>query len=298
MLPIMLDRYAAYLNLPPDTLLKLLSSAAVLLFLWLFKYLVGWVARRRVTDTARLYHWRRITSYTCTLVALFLIGRIWIRGIDSIATFLGLFSAGLAIALHDSIANLAGWVFIVARQPFKVGDRVQIGDTTGDVIDIRLFQFSMVEVGNWVDADQSTGRIIHVPNNRAIREITSNYETGFEYVWHEIPVRITFESNWREAKTILEKVAEEQAGHLSEGVEEQIRRAAMRYLIYFKYLSPAVYTTVRENGVLLTIRYIVKPRHRRDSEQAIWEAVLTEFAPHEDISLAYPTTRFYTKDGA
>ena len=72
----------------------------------------------------------------------------------------------------------------------------------------------------------------------------------------------------------------------------------MRYLIYFKHLTPTVYTSVRDNGVLLTIRYIVKPRSRRDSEQAIWEAVLTEFARHDDISLAYPTTRFYTAAGA
>jgi len=294
----MLDRYAEYLALSPETLHKLLSSAVVLLLLWLVRRLACSIAKRRVSDMARLYHWRRLTSYVFTFLAVFLIGRIWIKGVDSIATFLGLFGAGLAIAMHETIANLAGWVFIVTRKPFNVGDRIQIGDTAGDVIDIRLFQFSMVEVGNWVDADQSTGRIIHVPNSRAMRDVTANYEAGFEYIWHEIPVLVTFESNWRKAKAILEKTVEEQASHLSEGVEEQIRRAAMRYLIYFKHLTQTVYTSVRDNGVLLTIRYIVKPRSRRDSEQAIWEAVLTEFARHDDISLAYPTTRFYTAAGA
>jgi hypothetical protein len=64
-------------------------------------------------------------------------------------------------------------------------------------------------------------------------------------------------------------------------------------LIYFKTLTPTVYTTVRDSGVLLTLRYIVKPRQRRGSEQDIWETILREFARHDAISLAYPTTRFY-----
>ena len=80
------------------------------------------------------------------------------KGIASLTTFLGLASAGVAIAMHDTIANLAGWFFIISRKPFKVGDRIEIGEIAGDVIDIRIFQFSLVEIGNWVDAEQSTGR--------------------------------------------------------------------------------------------------------------------------------------------
>jgi len=104
---------------------------------------------------------------------------------------------------------------------------------------------------------------------------------------------ITFESNWTKAKEILTRIVNEKTTHLSEGAQEQIRRAAMKYLIYFRHLTPIVYTTVRDSGVLLTLRYITKPRLRRSSEQDVWEAILTAFAQHEDISLAYPTTRFY-----
>jgi len=128
-----------------------------------------------------------------------------------------------------------------------------------------------------------------------LREPVANYETGFEYIWHEIPVLITFESNWRDAKAMLMEIAREKVGGLSDGAEAQIRRAAMKYMIYFKELAPTVYTTVRESGVMLTVRYIVKPRYRRDSEQEVWETILTEFAKRDDINLAYPTTRFYTE---
>ena len=282
------------LDISTDLAIKLGASIAILLLLWLIKRLACSLAKRRYEgDLPRFHFWRRMIGYVHAALVLLLIGRVWIRGIDSLATFLGLVSAGVAVAMHDTIANLAGWVFIVTRRPFRVGDRIQIGAFTGDVIDTRPLQFSMVEIKNWVDAEQSTGRIVHIPNGMVLREPLANYETGFEYIWHEIPVLITFESNWEKAKDILEAIASDKTVHLSDGAEAQIRRAAMRYLIYFSKLTPIVYTSVRDSGVLLTIRYIVRPRNRRGSEQEVWEAILREFAKHDDIHLAYPTTRFY-----
>ncbi|NQU41336.1 MAG: mechanosensitive ion channel [Lentisphaerae bacterium] len=286
------------LEIESETVGKLVATLTLLLLFLMVRFLTCSVVKRRVEDPARFHHYRRIIVNSLTIVTLVLVGRVWIRAFDSLATFLGLASAGLAVAMHDSIANVAGWVFILLRKPFEVGNRIQIGQLKGDVIDLRLFQFSMIEVGNWVDADQSTGRIVHVPNSHVLREPVSNYETGFQYIWHEIPVLITFESNWSLAKELLRKIAADKAEHLSQGAEEQIRRAAMRYLIFFKNLTPIVYTSVRESGVLLTLRYIVKPRARRNSEEAIWEAILEAFAQHDDIALAYPTTRFVGGGGA
>ncbi len=104
---------------------------------------------------------------------------------------MGLFTAGLAIALKDPLTNLAGWLFIVFRKPFIVGDRIQIGPHAGDVVDIRPFQFTILEIRNWVDADQSTGRMIHLPNAKVFVEAQANYSLGFNYIWNEIVVRLT-----------------------------------------------------------------------------------------------------------
>jgi small-conductance mechanosensitive channel len=276
-----------------DLYYRILFSLLILAVLFGLRLLAVRMLPKKVKDLARFHHWRRTVIYMFWMLAIILVGRMWIRGIDSIATFLGLVSAGLAISMHDTIANVAGWLFILWRRPFKIGDRIQIGDTTGDVIDTRLFEFSLIETGNWVGADQSTGRIVHVPNGKVLREPLVNYETGFEYIWHEIPVLITFESNWEKAKELLLNIANEKTENLSEDAERQIKRAAQKYLIFYSKLTPTVYTTVRDSGVLLTIRYITKPRQRRGSEQAVWEAILREFAGHDDIELAYPTTRFY-----
>lgn len=256
-------------------------------------YLTMYLARKKTSDTAIIYRIRKITAYIYTLITIILIARIWLEGIHSLATFIGLISAGLTVAMHDTIANLAGWIYILWRRPFKVGDRIQIGNFKGDVIDTRLLEFSIIEIGNWINGEQSTGRIVHIPNNMILREPLANYNIGFEYIWNEIPVVITFESNWRKAKKILESIAEEIAKPLITEAEEQIREAAMKYMIHFKHLTPIVYTAVKDNGIQLTLRYIVKPRNRRNSEHIIWEKILVEFEKSDDIDFAYPTTRVY-----
>jgi small-conductance mechanosensitive channel len=183
----------------------------------------------------------------------------------------------------------------VIRQPFKVGDRIQVGDFSGDVIDIRIFQFSLIEIGNWVDADQSTGRVVHVPNGFIFNQAQFNYTAGFVHIWHEIPMLVTFESNWKKAKEILTDVVNKHAENLSKSAAREIFEASRNYMIYYKNLSPIVYTKVKEYGVNFTMRYLCNPRKRRGSENEIWEEVLKQFALHEDISLAYPTTRFYRR---
>ena len=249
----------------------------------------------RGTENVKVrYLWKRTLGYLIPFFGIILIGSIWISAFGQVGTYIGLLSAGLAIALKDPLTNIAGWAFILVRKPFTVSDRIQIGKHAGDVIDIRLFQFTLMEIGNWVDADQSTGRMIHIPNGKVFTESQANYSTGFHFIWNEIPVLLTFESNWEKAKSILDEIVKKHSEHLTKSAEKEIKEASKKFMIYYSYLSPIVYTSVKESGVLLTMRYICDPQKRRGSEHKIWEEVLSEFAKNKDIDFAYPTQRFYT----
>ncbi len=280
-------------GMSPEFQARLLYSLAVALLLYILRYFTVKVVKKSTDDIRSIYYWQKSTSYIATILGLLIIGRIWIRGFGSVATYLGILSAGLAVALRETISNIAGWIFILWRRPFEIGDRIQIGEFSGDVIDIRIFEFSILEIGNWVNADQSTGRVIHVPNGLVMKQTLANYSQGFQYIWNEVPVLITFESNWRKAKEILLRIAEKHALHLSRAAEQRLKEAAKKYMIYYSKLTPTVYTSVEDSGVLLTLRYLCEPRKRRDTEQAIWEDVLTEFSRCDDIDFAYPTQRFY-----
>jgi small-conductance mechanosensitive channel len=272
---------------------KILLSIAVILILWLLRFLLLRIVWRQTEDARSRYLWKRGISITITLTAIILISSIWITAFQKFGAFLGLFSAGLAIALRDPLTNIAGWFFITTRTPFNVGDRIQIDSHTGDVIDIRLFQFTLLEVGNWVEADQSTGRIIHIPNSIVFSKSQANYSKGFRYIWNEIRVLVTFESDWKAAKEVLQTIGHKTSNALSKPAKQRIREATKKYLITYTHLTPIVYTEVREHGVLLTLRYLCNPKKRRSSEHSIWEYILEEFSKHPEIDFAYPTTRFY-----
>ncbi len=275
----------------PEYQARVLSTLVVVAVLWLTRALVLRIVRRR-TDNLRLqYRWRKATAYALASLGALVVLQIWFGGLSGVSTYVAVVSAGLAIALRDPLVNLAGWAFILWRRPFEVGDRIQLGEIAGDVIDQRIFQFTLMEIGNWVRADQSTGRVIHLPNGLVFAQPLANYTKGFQFIWDEIPVLVTFESDWQKAKRLLLEIAHRNGAQLADEAKEKVRKAAERFLIHYQKLTPTVYTSVADSGVLLTLRYLCRPRERRAAAEAIWEDILREFARHDDIDFAYPTER-------
>ncbi len=276
-----------------DVQIQILASILAIAVALLLRWSVIRLVRSRVDDTQVIFQTRRVTTYAVTFVGILALAWIWIDSFNDLPTFLGLVSAGIAIALADVLRNMAGWVLILSRRPFRIGDRIEIDGTKGDVVDIRLFRFSMMELGNWVDAEQSTGRLVHVPNGLVFTTQIANYTEGFPYVWHEMPVLVTFESDWRHAEHILLDVLKRDAPDYERAAGKRIRAVAQDYHIRVGTLTPTVYLTVRDSGVLLTARILVEARQRRSIEQRIWRSILDGFAAAPDVELAYPTVRTF-----
>ncbi len=279
--------------------IKIFLTVVVLPILWLIRIVVLRIVWKRTSDVNIRYMWQKGSTYFTVVLSLIAISVIWFEVFGSLATFLGLVSAGLAIALKDIVANVAGWLFIISRRPFTLGDRIEIGTFRGDVVDIRIFMFTLLEIGNWVDADQSTGRLIHVPNGMVLQTPLVNFTGAFKFIWEEIPVLITFESNWKKAKQLLKTIVERHTLDVVDEARKWLVESAKRYLIRYKTLTPTVYTKVVESGVLLTLRYLVEPRRRRGIAEKIWEDILNTFEQHPDIDFAYPTIRYFdhTREG-
>lgn len=276
-----------------ETQAKIIVSGVAVILLILMRRGVLRIVDRRIQDATARYRWAKTSSYVAFVLAVLVVAQVWFTAIRSVGTFLGLLSAGLAIALKDLVADLAGWVFILWRRPFDLGDRIQVAGHAGDVVDIRIFSFTIMEIGNWVDADQSTGRMIHIPNALVFTQPQANYTAGFPFIWNELAVLLTFESDWRKAKGILEEIAGRAGVEVAQEAERTLRETTKRFLIHYKKFTPVVYTSVRDSGVLLTLRYLTRPRERRGTEQAIWEHILDAFAADEGIDFAYPTQRVY-----
>ncbi len=283
------------LGLTAETQTKLVGTLIVLGLAFLIRIVVARAIQRKLDDTGAMYRTGKLVTYVTSFLAVIGLAWVWIDAFDNLGTYLAVVSAGLAIALADVLKNIAGWAYIVLRRPFRVGDRIEIDGTRGDVIDVRLFRFTIAEIGNWVDADQSTGRLVHIPNGVLFASQVANYTEGFEFVWHEVPVLITFESNWRLAEQRLLAIAHTEAPDIEARAGARIRETARSYHIKLDILRPAVYLTVKESGVLLTARFLTEPGTRRLIEEKIWRRVLAMLDAEPTIELAYPTIRGFLR---
>jgi small-conductance mechanosensitive channel len=276
---------------------RLLQTALLLLGVLVVRWAVLRVVHRRIDDAQIWFRTRKYATYAAFTVTVLVLIDLWLGGIGGALTYVGIVSAGLAVALADVLKNLAGWAYIVLRRPFRVGDRVELGDHRGDVVDIRVFRFTMLEIGNWVEADQSTGRLVHVPNGLVFTDPILNYTEGFPFIWDELGVLVTFESDWELGERLLRQILEVHAPNVDERrMGAQLREAAQEYFIRYTHLQPTVYVSVEDSGVMLTARFLVPARERRGVRQSIWRALLHALAENPSVELAYPTVRTFLPD--
>lgn len=285
-----------FLGISEDASVRLLLSIALLIVLGIVQFFILKVAFQKVTDKVTRYKWAKTTRYIITVIGLLLVSRIWFEGVGAIGTYIALVAAGLVIVLREPVQDIAGFLFIMWRSPFRLGDRIEVNDVKGDVIDQGLFKFSLMEIGNWVDAEQSTGRVVHISNHKIFSGNIFNYTGGFKYIWNEVTVRLTYESNWRKAKELLLKIAQHHSIDMSQKAEEEMMEASSSYYLSYNVLTPTVYMHIKDYGIAMTIRYLTDPRQRRSTEQSIHEEVLDMIQSHDDIMWAYPTSRVYRSE--
>jgi len=276
---------------------KLFWSLIAMGFIYLLLFFVRRFINSLKVDIRSKHQYRKRASYVAALVTILTLIPIWAGRPQQWATVLSVMGAGVALALHNVLLNIAGWIFILIRRPYRTGDRIELDQVRGDVIDIRLMETTLLEIGNWVDGDQSTGRVVHLPHGQIFRYPLYNYTMGFEYIWNELSILVTFESNWQKAKEILLKLGEEESAEIQEKVQSRINRMARDYLIYYRKFTPIVYTKIEESGVKLILRFLTEAKSRRMVEDNIYQKILIDVGKAKDIDFAYPTYRITGKSG-
>ncbi|WP_124059056.1 mechanosensitive ion channel family protein [Vaginisenegalia massiliensis] len=266
-------------------LYKLVWSLLWLIIITVSLRALNRVWRSQITDPNKFYRFRKSTYYVGTLLYIVIMFFVWFELAGSLTVYLGFLSAGIAISLKDFFANIFAWFFIVLRRPFRVGDRIFINGQRGDVIDIRMFHFSLIEVSAPEDGEQSTGCMVDVPNHFVFLYPIVNLVKGFEYIWHELEVKLTSDSDWRQAKRDFEQIVLKHTKQYITAAQEEVELAAQKYMIYYNNFTPIVYTQVTSDGISLTLRYLCSPKMKRNTSNDIWESILDYVAQHETVKL-------------
>lgn len=263
-----------------DVYRKLILSAIVLLMSIGFRRLLYMLVVTRLPDDSQhVYTVRKVTNYLVNVLVALLILVIWMQHVGDLSVALGILGAGLAFALQEIVGSVAGWVTIVTGRPFTIGDRVETGGIRGDVVDIGLLRTTLMETGNWLVGDHNTGRIVTVSNAFIFKEPLFNYSRPLGYVWDEVSVPVTYESDWQQATLIMIKAAQQHPNYqkLLPQAQEQRRRARREFAIKITSLEPRVFTRLTDNWIELGLIYPVDAGSRRTFRSEISQHILTEF---------------------
>ncbi len=204
---------------------------------------------------------------------------IWETHIKNMMTLISFVSAGITISLREFILNLFAGIYIRVNKPFCLEDRIEINGLKGDVINIKSTSFDLLEIGDRVNGEQSTGRVVHVPNSTVFSYPLKNYVRAFKYIWNEIVVKVNLDSDIRKTKRILYRIVRKNniIQQTPDKMENQVNSASTDYRIYFNNLEPIIYTSIVDSHIELYIRYLVHPKKARDVENSIWIDVINEY---------------------
>jgi len=278
-------------EIPPAYLAILAKGVASVIALVLMLALNGAVGRllqRRFHDSSRMHTLRMVLRNGILFVGSALILFIWI-GFGNLAVFIGILGAGIAFASQEVIGSVAGYLNIVSGNLYHIGERVRIGDVVGDVMDITLLRTTLMEIGEWVKADQYTGRIVSVANRTVFAAPVFNYTQHFRYLWDEITIPISYDSNWRLAGELMLEHGRECSSALLAEAEAELRQMKEHYPLEETAVEPTLYVVMTDNWIEMTLRYVVEARKRRPVKAELHRELLQHFEAEEEITVASAT---------
>ena len=231
-----------------------------------------------VSDKKKYFR-NRMIKITLNIIAIILVILLWGHRISGMVTIISFLSAGIAIAVKELIFDFFAGIYINMKKIFELEDRIEINGIKGDVVNIRSLGFEVLEVGDRVNAEQSTGRIIHIPNSFVFTYPLKNYTKAFKYIWDEVTIKVPLDADIEKTKEVLYNIVNnnEILKTIPKKMEDAVADVTVEYRIYYNYLDPIIYTEIVNSHVELYIRYIVHPKKARIVEDEIYLKVLEEY---------------------
>jgi len=262
---------------------KLVLVVVGLIAILVLTRLLRRTAARYVRDNAIRYKARKVVTLFGYLAAIIFVALVFSDKLGGFTVAFGVAGAGVAFALQEVIASVAGWMAVSFGGFYKVGDRVQLGGIKGDVIDIGVLRTTIMQIGEWVNGDQYNGRIVRVANSFVFKEPVFNYSAEFPFLWDEIMVPIKYGSDYRVARELIERVAEEVVGDYARLAEQAWIPITRRYLIEPASVRPVTTMVANQNWIEFTLRYVVDYKVRRTTKDRLFTRILEEIDKSADL---------------
>ncbi|MDE3135635.1 MAG: mechanosensitive ion channel [Acidobacteriota bacterium] len=258
------------------TLVKFLVALAGLAIVYALSKAAQRGISRRIEDASTRYNARKFVALFGYFLAVVVVATVFSDRLAGLTVALGVAGAGVAFALQEVIVSVAGWMALSFGRYYSPGDRVQLGGIKGDVIDIGILRTTLMEVGQWVNADLYNGRIVRVANSFVFKEPVFNYSADFPFLWDEIILPVRFGSDWEYTRKMLQQVADEVCRGFAVQSLASWKDAVHKYRLEEARIEPVITLAATDNWIEFTTRYIVAYQERRVVRDRLFTRILEE----------------------
>jgi small-conductance mechanosensitive channel len=255
---------------------RFITALASITFLYIVVRLLQRTSARYVADSDTRYRTRKAVSFAGYLIGILILVGIFSDRMGQLTVAFGVAGAGIAFALQEVIASVAGWVVVSFGSFYKTGDRVQLGGIRGDVIDIGILRTTLMECGEWVKSDRYNGRIVRVANSFVFKEPVFNYSGDFPFLWDELSLAVKFGSDYKLARIILQDVGREVVGDYAASARTTWQSFARKYRIEEASVEPTVTAVATDAWMAFTLRYIVDYKSRMSTKDRLFSRIFEE----------------------
>lgn len=256
--------------------LRIGISLVGLLILVVVTYSIRRSIPRYFHESYKRYTISKITEFSAYFLGLVFLSVVFSDTLGSLAVILGAATAGIALALKELIVSMAGWLAISFGDTYRVGDRVQISGVKGDVIDVGLLRTTLMELGEWVQGDLYTGRIVRVANGNVFAGATYNYSRDLPFLWDEIVVKVSTDSDVAQARQIFHTIVSAAVDGYVADAKLSWERLKEKYLVEDETIDPLITMVIQDNKYEFTLRYPVDYRQRTTVRDKIFSSVVSE----------------------
>jgi len=284
------DLHIMDIHFNPYLIKGLQTFLALTVIYIIFKLVFEGIFVKGIKDYRTRYSFKKAVSVIYMLVFILVVSTIWIENAQSLVLAYGIIGAGIAISMQDFFKNFVGGVLILASGLYRVGDRIEIGGKYGDVIEIGVFFTTLMEMREWVAGDQATGRLTIVPNGLVLGGNVNNYTKDHSFIWDEIMLPLTYDTDWKAAQEMVLRVAEEETKGAINKAETGISKLKDRYYMSQKrFIRPRIFLKMTDNWLEMYLRYITDVEERRGTHDNLNRRILEEIQKSDNIKLASAT---------
>ncbi|MCR9172060.1 MAG: mechanosensitive ion channel family protein [bacterium] len=274
----MYDNYIAWFNKNDELIIRAVKYVVILFCIMLLIRLVKRYFTRNIPSTTVRYKSVKSVQTIGLVLIVILTISFFTGNVRDFTLAIGLLSAGVAFALQELILSIAGSIYIFVLRVYKPGDRIEINKIKGDVIDVDTVYTTMMEIGEWVDSDNYSGRIVKVSNAFVFKSAVYNYSQDFPFVWDEINIPIDYNSDLEKAEEIINVAAKEVLSEYTETSKKQWKEIVKKYFIEDAQLDPTVAVKITDNWLQINLRYIVDFKKRRITKTQLYDRIAKSIA--------------------